>query len=216
MTMIRIEFQGLPPFKPNPGPGVAGARRRQAAFREAAESQFENWRKETSQPKLFTHPWDPMNAKIGLSINYIRVKGGNDAANIVGGICDALQGVLYADDRQIVKIVYAEESAGEDSEDLLAVEVRVAEVADATQLEQIQLEQETLDNWDLRIGEVWTARAPHPRDSIPGPQAAADAAQVLLASKLSATRYKTLQGLLDDSELLKSEWIRQQNTIIRR
>ena len=73
-------------------------------------------------------PWDPMSAKIALGITYTRVNGENDAANIIGGISDALQGVFYANDKQIGSISYWEDQAGEaDDDDRLIVEVSPAD-----------------------------------------------------------------------------------------
>ncbi len=70
--------------------------------------------------------------------------------------------------------------------------------------------------WDIRIDAAWSKRAAASGDRIPGPNAAADAAKFLGVSKLSASRYRTLQALLDASELLRGKWRRDGNTIIRR
>ena len=48
-------------------------------------------------------------AKVKLTIMYGRNRGKLDAANIVGGIADALQGTFYEDDGQSVQIYYEEE-----------------------------------------------------------------------------------------------------------
>jgi Holliday junction resolvase RusA-like endonuclease len=45
---------------------------------------------------------------IRLTIDYSRCKGRSDAANIIGGIADALNGIAYDDDRQITEINYQE------------------------------------------------------------------------------------------------------------
>jgi len=194
---MRVEYRGLPPFKANPGPGSSGAKQRQADFKAAAESQLEAWRSsEGGKSQHFRHPWDPMNARIDLHIKYNRVKGGNDSANIIGGICDALQGVLYADDRQVTVIDYREVSADEDSEDILVVDVS-AEPEVTERVEEIIQAQIVAENWDSEVDESWSARASEPGESIPGPNAASDAAKALGASKLSATTYRTLQGILD-------------------
>ena len=70
--------------------------------------------------------------------------------------------------------------------------------------------------WDVRIDTAWSKRAAASGDRIPGPNAAGDAAKFLGVSKLSASRYRTLQALLDASELLRGKWRRDGNTIIRR
>jgi len=70
--------------------------------------------------------------------------------------------------------------------------------------------------WDARIDTAWSKRAAVSGDSIPGPNAASDVAKLLGVSRLSTSKYKTLQGLLDASELLRSKWRRDGNAIIRR
>jgi uncharacterized protein (TIGR00288 family) len=72
------------------------------------------------------------------------------------------------------------------------------------------------ESWDVKVDNAWSKRAELPGQSIPGPNAAADAAQFLGVRKLSASRYRTLQILLDASELLRSRWSREGNSIIRR
>jgi hypothetical protein len=73
-----------------------------------------------------------------------------------------------------------------------------------------------VDGWDVQIDAVWAKRAEHPEDAIPGPNAAADAAKHLNVSRLSASRYPTLQALLDGSEALRARWRRDGNRIIRK
>jgi len=70
--------------------------------------------------------------------------------------------------------------------------------------------------WDAKIDAAWSKRAATPQATIAGPNAAADAAKVLGVPRLSDSRYRTLQALLDASELLRSRWRRERNTIIRR
>jgi uncharacterized protein (TIGR00288 family) len=72
-----------------------------------------------------------------------------------------------------------------------------------------------LDFWGPGIDAAWSKRATKPGDFIPGPAAAADAAEVLGVNKLSVSKYKTLQGLLDASNLLGKRWRRDGNTIYR-
>jgi uncharacterized protein (TIGR00288 family) len=69
--------------------------------------------------------------------------------------------------------------------------------------------------WE-KIDLAWSQKAPIKGNSIPGPNAASEAAKILEASKLSATPYKTLQGILNASKFLSEKWIRNRNTIIRR
>ncbi len=67
-----------------------------------------------------------------------------------------------------------------------------------------------------RIGAAWSKRAESYGKAIPGPIAAADAAKVLGVGKLSASPYRTLQGILDASNYLAGQWLREGNTIIKR
>ena len=71
-------------------------------------------------------------------------------------------------------------------------------------------------NWAPAIHAAWSKRAPNAGQSIPGPTAASSAAAVLSVPKLKASHYKTLQHLLDTSDLLRSKWFRDGNRIIRR
>ena len=70
--------------------------------------------------------------------------------------------------------------------------------------------------WQLEIDTAWSKKATKPGQSIPGPTAAMDAARVLGFPKLSASPYKTLQKLLEASEILNTKWSRDKNTIVRR
>ena len=71
-------------------------------------------------------------------------------------------------------------------------------------------------NWPQKIDEAWSTKAPISGSSIPGPSAAIAAADILEVSKLSSSKYKTLQSLLDSSQELQSKWYRSGNTIIRK
>ena len=73
--------------------------------------------------------------------------------------------------------------------------------------------QAVIEPWDADIDAAWSKVR---GSSIAGSKAAAEAAKVLGVSKVSASRYKNLQGLLDASELLQSRWSREGNAILRR
>ena len=73
-----------------------------------------------------------------------------------------------------------------------------------------------IGDWDSQTDVAWTKRAERPGDAIAGPNAAADAAKQLDVSRLSASRYPTLQSLLDGSETLRARWRRDGNRIIRK
>ncbi|MEK7778157.1 MAG: hypothetical protein AAB303_05985, partial [Chloroflexota bacterium] len=66
------------------------------------------------------------------------------------------------------------------------------------------------------IDHAWSNRATDGKTFIPGTTAAADAANALGIMKLKDSEYKTLQRLLDASELLRARWSRDGNRIIRR
>ena len=69
------------------------------------------------------------------------------------------------------------------------------------------------ESWDLRIDQAWSG---YHGELLPGSWAASKAANVLEAAKLSASRFKTLQKLLDASEYLASRWSRDGSTIVRK
>ncbi len=70
-------------------------------------------------------------------------------------------------------------------------------------------------DWDTKVNSAWAGRAPGPGDSIGSRTAGAAAAKALGAPKLSETRYKNLQGLLNASPLLSSRWDRLDNKLVR-
>lgn len=71
-------------------------------------------------------------------------------------------------------------------------------------------------DWEIGIDNAWSKRISKAGDTIPGPTAASEVAKVLGVNKLSASKYKTLQKLLDASELLKTKWKRKKNSIIKK
>lgn len=84
------------------------------------------------------------------------------------------------------------------------------------QVSSVTTEPSDAESWDARVDAAWSKRAGVSGQSIPGPNAAADAAKFLGVRKLSDSRYRTLQILLDASELLSTRWSRDGNSIIRR
>ena len=68
------------------------------------------------------------------------------------------------------------------------------------------------EGWESRLHETW-ARVPG--GFLSGSKAAADASKVLEISKISSSRFKNLQGLLDASDFLRSRWRRDGNSIRR-
>ena len=70
--------------------------------------------------------------------------------------------------------------------------------------------------WGPRIDAAWSGRAPRSGATISWSAAAADAAKILGFPRLSVSRFKTLQKLLDASDLLASRWSQARNRVIRR
>ena len=71
--------------------------------------------------------------------------------------------------------------------------------------------QETETRWDEQIDIAW---AMIPGNPISGSKASSAAAKVLGVSKLSSSAHKSLQGLLDASEMLSARWYRKGNSIV--
>ncbi len=68
------------------------------------------------------------------------------------------------------------------------------------------------EGWDYRLHEAWARVS---GGVLSGSKAAADASKVLGVSKVSSSRFKNLQGLLDASDFLRSRWRRDGNSIRR-
>ncbi len=75
---------------------------------------------------------------------------------------------------------------------------------------------DTPTSWDDAIDRAWSNRITNDKRFIPGTTAAAEAATALSITKLKDSKYKTLQRLLDASELLSTKWSRDGNRIVRR
>ncbi|MDD5510590.1 MAG: NYN domain-containing protein [Dehalococcoidales bacterium] len=67
-----------------------------------------------------------------------------------------------------------------------------------------------------QVDREWSKRANQHDGFIPGPIAALQVAKILGVDKLSASQYKTLQGLLDASDYLSMKWSREGNKIIKK
>ncbi len=70
--------------------------------------------------------------------------------------------------------------------------------------------------WGQKIDSSWTSRARRSGEFIHGNTAARTAATTLGVPKLGDSRYKTLQKLIDASDLLRANWRRDGSRIIRR
>jgi len=64
----------------------------------------------------------PLDCGLTMRIQYTRALGRADGVNIIGGIANTLQEVVYEDDKQLWHIVYGE-TAGDEDEYLIEVEL---------------------------------------------------------------------------------------------
>ena len=69
------------------------------------------------------------------------------------------------------------------------------------------------NGWEAEIHGRWAQRVDKTTGILNGTRAAGDAARILGAEKLSASRYKTLQKLLSASPYLSARWTREGNTL---
>ena len=106
MRHIAFEVDGSPPYKQTPADVSEAARQKQRrellqreARRAAADAVIEC----------------PLDGQVSMSITYLRARGRTDAANIIGGIADGLQGIAYVNDSQVTEVHYIEEAAKEES-----------------------------------------------------------------------------------------------------
>jgi Holliday junction resolvase RusA-like endonuclease len=94
---MRLHVMGIPPYKQAPA--------------DARERENQKIRTDTLKREAKNHFRTPVSrGKVRLTIEYSRGKGKSDAANIIGGIADALNGITYRDDGQISEIHYREKS----------------------------------------------------------------------------------------------------------
>ena len=81
------------------------------------------------------------------------------------------------------------------------------------QRERLHEDSTIAESWDSEVDGAWSRI---PGGPISGSKAAAEAAKVLDVTKISDSRFKNLQGLLDASELLRARWSRDGNAILHR
>jgi len=92
---VEIPVRGIPPYKSTPADSLE--RKRQRSYRESLRSEAQK------------HFKEPIMGDVRMEIYYTRAKGRADPANIIGGVADALEGIAYINDRQLVEIHYREE-----------------------------------------------------------------------------------------------------------
>lgn len=98
--VIEISVSGIPPYKQTP------------ANNEEREHQDERRELRKAEAKKICKSL--INNEVSLDIIYSRHSGKADPANIIGGIADALQGIVYVNDRQIKTIHYSEKEGDKD------------------------------------------------------------------------------------------------------
>jgi Holliday junction resolvase RusA-like endonuclease len=117
VNAIEFTVTGTPPVKYMMGPQrkklAPKVKEAKQKLAETAHAALDKYRKNLGQVGE-AFPWNPMNSQLSLHIAFRRAKSELDSANIVGGVADALQNVLYADDKQITRIVYSEEKGEQD------------------------------------------------------------------------------------------------------
>ena len=101
MKNVTFLVDNMPPWKQAPADDNEKARqtKRKQALQEKARESFNS---------------SPVSTPCAISIRYCRNKGRSDGANIVGGIADSLQGIIFDNDNQVVEISYREWSGDRD------------------------------------------------------------------------------------------------------
>ncbi|MDE2802055.1 MAG: hypothetical protein OXK21_04150, partial [Chloroflexota bacterium] len=69
------------------------------------------------------------------------------------------------------------------------------------------------NGWEAEVHSRWSQRVDKSTGVLNGTRAAGEAARILGAPKLSASRYKTLQKLLAASPYLAARWEREGNSL---
>ena len=98
MQTVTFVVDSLPPHKQTPADRTEKTQQeeRTTALQATARESFQ------TEPLLST--------PCSVSIRYVRNRGRADSANIIGGILDGLQGVVFKNDKQVVEISYMERS----------------------------------------------------------------------------------------------------------
>ena len=98
--MTDIHVEGKPPYKQSPA--------------DYSEKKNQQERRDILHDNAKRACLEPLKGSVKLIINYRRYRGMSDAANIIGGIADALENILYEDDKQIGEILYSESNGNKD------------------------------------------------------------------------------------------------------
>lgn len=96
--IVRIEVKCIPPWKQLPA--GASERRNQKSRKEKLQ--------EEAKKKVSDLHGSLITGDLRMKVVYIRSKGRADATNILGGIADSLQKIVYENDKFLTKIDYSE------------------------------------------------------------------------------------------------------------
>ncbi|MBL7119615.1 MAG: RusA family crossover junction endodeoxyribonuclease [Dehalococcoidia bacterium] len=113
--MISITFvvKEIPPWKQVP---ADAAEREQQAERLKVLQQV---------AKASVGESAPLSRPCAVSMHYCRKRGRADSANIVGGVLDGLQRIVYQDDKWVARISYDERRESEDWYQVTVTELEV-------------------------------------------------------------------------------------------
>lgn len=97
---IELKVIGKPPYKQSPAD--SSERKNQQIYREALVKEAHE------------HCSQPISQNLKIDIRYTRANGRADSMNIIGGVADCLQGIVYINDKQIVEVHYSENKGTRD------------------------------------------------------------------------------------------------------
>lgn len=101
MKSVTFVVDNMPPWEQTPADDNEKARqiKRKQALQEKARESFNS---------------SPVSTPCAISIRYCRNIGRLYGTNIVGGVTEGLQGIIFEDDKQVVEISYCEWSGDRD------------------------------------------------------------------------------------------------------
>ena len=103
---ITFEVAGSPPYKQAPADAS------EAANQNQRRALLEGQAREAAMDAVAE---SPVSEPVCISITYRRARGRADAANVIGGIADGLEGIAYVNDSQLKEAHYVEQTSSEES-----------------------------------------------------------------------------------------------------
>lgn len=112
MFSITFVVNNQPPWKQSPASPEERKRQtdRSQALQEKAKEVFKS---------------APTTVQCCVSIHYSRNQGQMDSGNIIGGVLDSLEGIIYNNDKQAIQISYIEWHGENDSYQITITELAV-------------------------------------------------------------------------------------------